>query len=86
MGPDARPGLPGTLHGLLDAGTRLYRGLAESDALLQDVLATLAGVEFALGGSEQFGRLLLDVREALRAGAAGQAHIDATLRRYAPHQ
>ena len=81
---DPRPHLPGTLHGLLEAGTQLYRALADSDELIQALLATLAGVEFALGDSDPLGRLLLDIREALRSGEAEQQRVQATLQRYAP--
>lgn len=83
MMTDARPRLPGTLHGLLDAGTHLYTELAESDELLQGLLSTLAGVELALGGSSHLARLLLDVREALRSGEARHERVGATLQRYA---
>ena len=78
-----RPRLPGTLDGLLDAGTRLYRELADSDELLQGLLAVLAGVERAIG-QDEVARLLLDVREALRTGESGRERLRATLRRYAP--
>ena len=76
--------LPGTLHGLLDAGARLYQELLDSDDLLRDLLMALAAVERALGAGEDGARLLDEIREAVRAGERGRERVRATVRRFSP--
>ena len=84
MPTDAPPRLPGTLHGLLDAGVRFYHDLLHDDDLLADLLGVLAMVERAVLAGEHWTPLLGEVRAALRSGEAGRARIRATVRRYGP--
>jgi hypothetical protein len=74
--------LPGTLHGLLDAGARLYQELCDSDDALCDLLAALAAVERAIRAGEDGTRLLDDIRAAVRVGERGRERVRAAVRRY----
>ena len=76
--------LPGTLHGLLDAGTRLYQELLDSDDALRDLLVALAAVERTIEAGESGMRLLGDIREAIRAGERGRERLREAVRRYSP--
>jgi hypothetical protein len=78
-----RPQLPGTLHGLLDAGTRLYRELQTSDDLLRETLAALGAVERAIERGEDVTFLRFEIGETVRLCAMGQGRVAATLRHFA---
>lgn len=82
MTADTSVRLPGTLHGLLDAGTRLYQELLDSDDALRDLLVALAAVERALDAGESGTRLLGDIRVAIRAGEQGRERLSEAVRRY----
>jgi len=77
-----RPLLPGTLHGLIEAGTALYRDLQETDDLLSEALASLATIERAVQRGDRIEPLLFQIGEALRTGEDGRWRVHATLRRY----
>jgi hypothetical protein len=85
MTTDVRPQLPGTLEGLLDAGTRLYHDRATSDDLLKEMLAALDRVERAVQRGEDISRLLFEIGATVRLGTAGRQQIASTLRVFAPH-
>jgi hypothetical protein len=81
---DLRPQLPGTLYGLLDAGTRLYHDLQTSDDLLSELLVALDHVERAVQRGEDVAPLRFELAATLRLGVAGRQQLSATLQRYAP--
>ncbi len=81
---DDRPQLPGTLHGLLDAGNRLYTELQTSDAVLAEALASLVSVERAIERGESVASLRFEIGATLRVCFAGRERVGATLRRFTP--
>jgi hypothetical protein len=79
-----RPRLPGTLLGLLDAGTRLYTELQTSDDLLAELLSCLNRIERTVRAGDDVGPLLFEIAATARLGAAGREQLAATLRRFGP--
>ena len=84
MSTKLRPRLPGTLYGLLDAGTRLYQELDASDALLREMIAALDAVARAIQRDDDIEPLLFEITNTLRIGTTGRQHLLATLRHFAP--
>ncbi|MGD9712702.1 MAG: hypothetical protein AB7V46_11610 [Thermomicrobiales bacterium] len=85
MTTDLRPRLPGTLYGLLDAGTRLYQDLDASDALLGEMIAALDSVARAIQRDENIDPLLFEITNTLRICTTGRQRLLATLRHFAPY-
>jgi hypothetical protein len=79
-----RPRLPGTLYGLLDAGTRLYQDLEASDDLLQEMLTALDQVARAVERGEDVEPMLFEITATLRLCSTGRQRLLATLRHFAP--
>lgn len=84
MVTDLRPRLPGTLYGLLDAGTRLYQELEASDDLLREMLAALDLVARAVERGEDVEPLQFEITSTLRLCSTGRQRVLATLRHFAP--
>jgi hypothetical protein len=84
MVTEIRPRLPGTLYGLLDAGTRLYQELEASDELLREMLAALDLVARAVERGDDVEPLLYDITATLRLCSTGRQRVLATLRHFAP--
>jgi hypothetical protein len=84
MVTECRPRLPGTLYGLLDAGTRLYEDLEASDDLLREMLAALDLVARAVERGDDVEPMLFEITATLRLCSAGRQRVLATLRHFAP--
>src|SRR5689334_13974408 len=74
--------LPGTLHGLLDAGQDLYGLVLEADELHREALAALAAVERALKRGDDATPLLFEISATLRLCDSRRRRVLEALRRY----
>lgn len=78
------PRLPGTLYGLLDAGTRLYQELEASDDLLQEMLTALDHVARAVERGDDVEPMLFEITATLRLCSTGRQRLLATLQHFSP--
>lgn len=76
------PWLPGSLEGLLDAGTTLFDRLQAADDHLQHALAVLAVIERTVQRGEPVTPLLAAIVAVRRNGDREHERADGVLRRY----